>query len=114
VILWNYGGRLAAVKLFRQGGLRIHSKTQIRNQIQRKESVFMQNTLTTEHDEAMAREDIITAPAEPSGFNKKIGSTTYVVAVYSSRLPAGEAGTSAETLEDKILRLIESEVRESA
>ena len=46
-------------------------------------------------------------PVEPSGFNKTIGSTTYVVAVYSSR-------TSTETLEDKILRLIESEVRESA
>ena len=59
----------------------------------------MQNTLTNELNAA----DTV----EPSEFNRKIGSTTYVVAVYSSR-------TSTETFEDKILRLIESEVRESA
>ena len=67
----------------------------------------MQNTIINERDEAMTQGDIIPIRAEPSEFNKKIGSTTYVVAVYSSR-------TSTETLEDKILRLIESEVRESA
>jgi len=67
----------------------------------------MQNAIINEHNEATAREDIIPVTAKPSEFNKTIGATTYVVAVYSSR-------TSTETFEDKILRLIESEVRESA
>jgi len=38
---------------------------------------------------------------------KRIGSTTYVVAVHFSQ-------TSKETMQDKVLRLIESEVRRSA
>jgi hypothetical protein len=46
-------------------------------------------------------------PAEPVEFHKRIGSTDYVVSVLFSR-------TSKETLEDKVSRLIESEVRESA
>ena len=58
-------------------------------------------------NEAMTQEDAVSVPAKPSEFNQKIGSTTYVVAVYSSR-------TSAETFEDKLMRLIESEVRDSA
>ena len=57
--------------------------------------------------EALTREETLTMLAEPPKLSKKIGSTTYVVAVHFSR-------TSAETLEDKVLRLIESEVRESA
>jgi len=40
-------------------------------------------------------------------FKKRIGSTTYVVSVHFSR-------TSRETVEDKILRLIKSEARETA
>ena len=48
-----------------------------------------------------------TATVEPTKFSKRIGSTTYVVAVHFSR-------TSKETMQDKVLRLIEREVRESA
>ena len=54
----------------------------------------MQNAIINEHNEATAREDIIPVTAKPSEFNKTIGATTYVVAVYSSR-------TSTETFEDK-------------
>ena len=43
----------------------------------------------------------------PCKFSKRIGSTTYVVAVHFSR-------ADKEPMQDKILRLIESEVRESA
>ena len=61
----------------------------------------MQTTVTSA---AKTRSD---AHAEPAMFYKRIGSTTYVVAVHFSR-------TSKETMQDKVLRLIESEVRESA
>jgi hypothetical protein len=44
---------------------------------------------------------------EPLNLRKRIGSTTYVVNVHFSE-------TSAETMEDKILRLIGSEVRKLA
>ena len=44
---------------------------------------------------------------EPATMRKRIGSTTYVVSVRFSQ-------TSRETMQDKILRLIESEVDESA
>ena len=44
---------------------------------------------------------------EPPKFSKRIGSTTYTVSVYYSQ-------TSKETAEDKLLRLIENEVRNSA
>ena len=47
------------------------------------------------------------ANAEPLKLRKRIGSTTFVVAVHFNR-------TDRETLQDKILRLIESEVRNSA
>jgi len=47
------------------------------------------------------------AHAEPVTFSKRIGSTTFVVAVHYSR-------TSKETIQDKVFRLIESEVRNSA
>jgi len=40
-------------------------------------------------------------------FKKRIGSTVYLVSVHFS-------STSKETAEDKILRLIESEARETA
>lgn len=45
--------------------------------------------------------------AEPMKFSKRIGSTTFVVSVHSSR-------TSRETAQDKIKRLIEREVRDIA
>lgn len=45
--------------------------------------------------------------AEPVKLLKRIGSTTYEVSVHFSN-------TSSETLEDKILRLIEREVTKSA
>ena len=47
------------------------------------------------------------AHAEPVKLRKRIGSTTYVVSVHFSK-------TSKETLEDKILRLIEGEVTKTA
>ena len=47
------------------------------------------------------------AHAEPTKFSKRIGSTTYVVAVHFSQ-------SSKETMLDKIMRLIESEARHSA
>ena len=48
-----------------------------------------------------------TAHAEPLKFSKRIGSTTYVVAVHFSQ-------TAKESVQDKVLGLIESEVRNSA
>jgi len=47
------------------------------------------------------------AEREPMTMLKRVGSTTYVVSVRFS-------DKTTETLEDKVLRLIESEVRESA
>ena len=44
---------------------------------------------------------------EPQKFTKRIGSTTYVVSVHFNE-------SSKETLNDKILRLIEREVRNAA
>ena len=48
-----------------------------------------------------------TPTAQPPNFTRKIGSTIYTVSVHSSQ-------TSKETVEDKILRLIESGVYHSA
>lgn len=45
--------------------------------------------------------------AEPINLRKQIGSTTFEVAVHFS-------GTSRETITDKILRLVKSEVCENA
>jgi hypothetical protein len=45
--------------------------------------------------------------ATTPNFSKRIGSTTYMVSVYHSL-------TSKETAADKLLRLIENEVRNSA
>ena len=45
--------------------------------------------------------------AEPSKFTTRIGSTVYTVSVQFS-------STATETIEDKILRMMESEVRETA
>ena len=47
------------------------------------------------------------AQAEPLRFSKRIGSTVYQVSVHPSE-------TSRETAQDKIRRLIEREVRDSA
>jgi hypothetical protein len=44
---------------------------------------------------------------EPSKYEQRIGSTVYRVSVHFSR-------TSTDTIEDKLLRLMEREVRESA
>ena len=44
---------------------------------------------------------------EPPIFSKRIGSTVYNVSVYFSQ-------SSNETIEDKLLRLIKNEVRNSA
>jgi hypothetical protein len=44
---------------------------------------------------------------EAADFKKRIGSTVYTVSVHFSR-------TSRETIEDKILRQIESEARKTA
>ena len=43
---------------------------------------------------------------KPPKFQKRIGSTVYRIFVHFSK-------TSAETIEDKLLRLMESEVREN-
>jgi len=45
--------------------------------------------------------------AEPLEYEKRIGSTVYRVIVHFCQM-------STETLEDKLMRLMESEVRESA
>ena len=47
------------------------------------------------------------APTPPPKFHKRIGSTVYAVSVHFSQ-------TSRESVEDKLLRLMESEVRKSA
>ena len=62
----------------------------------------MQNSVTNTID----KHDI-NPKTEPPKFTKRIGSTTYTVSVYFSQ-------TSKETAEDKLLRLIENEVRKSA
>ena len=61
-----------------------------------------------------AHAEPINHPTKPAGFagtpvnlTKRIGSTTYVVAVHFSQ-------TSKETLEDKLLRLMEREVEDAA
>lgn len=60
---------------------------------------------TAENSAARTRGDA--AHAEPVKFVKRIGSTTYVVAVHFSQ-------TSKETAEDKLLRLMEREVKDIA
>ena len=47
------------------------------------------------------------AHAEPIKLLKRIGSTTYEVSIHFSK-------TATETMQDKVLRLIESEVQKSA
>ena len=47
-----------------------------------------------------------TAQAKPPMFTKRIGSTVYRVSIHFN-------DTSTETVEDKILRLMKSEVRNS-
>ena len=58
-------------------------------------------------EKSAARTQGVIAHAEPINLTKRIGSTTYVVAVHFSR-------TSKETLEDKLLRLMEREVKDAA
>ena len=47
--------------------------------------------------------DVTIVTAEPLNLTKRIGSTTYLVSVHSSK-------TSKETAEDKVLRLMKREV----
>jgi len=58
----------------------------------------MQTKQTLNPSAATKRESV-----EPVTLRKRIGATTYIVTVHFSK-------TSKETLEDKILRLIEREV----
>ena len=60
---------------------------------------------TGNNSEAASQGDAVNA--EPVTMLKRIGSTTYVVSIHFS-------GTSHETMEDKILRLIQREVNHSA
>ena len=46
----------------------------------------------------------VKAPQEPCRFEKRLGSTLYLVNIHFSE-------TSKETIDDKILRLIKSEAR---
>lgn len=56
----------------------------------------------------MKNESAIKKAKDGSGqFSKRIGSTTYLVSVHFSR-------TGRETVEDKIMRLIESEAGKTA
>ena len=56
----------------------------------------------------MKNENTIRATSERGGqFSRRIGSTTYLVSVHFSK-------TGKETIEDKIMRLMESEVGKSA
>jgi len=57
-------------------------------------------------DKVVAR-TAVTDEREPLNMQKRVGSTTYVVSVRFSQ-------TSRETMQDKVLRLIESEVHKSA
>jgi hypothetical protein len=62
----------------------------------------MQNSVT-----ASAVQQGNSAAVQPSKFQKRIGSTIYDVSVRFST-------TSNETIEDKILHLVESEVKKTA
>lgn len=53
------------------------------------------------------REDKPRTATGAADFKKKIGSTTYLVSVYFSK-------ASTETIEDKILRLLEREGKKTA
>jgi len=58
-------------------------------------------------DKSAVRTQGENAHGEPVNLLKRIGSTTYVVSVHFSK-------TSKETMEDKILRLMEREVNKIA
>jgi len=62
----------------------------------------MQDCLTPKPDQQDK-----TPSTPPPTFTKKLGATTFIVSVYPSQ-------TSNETVEDKLLRLIERGVRSSA
>ena len=62
----------------------------------------MQNSVATTADQQGKNPQ-----TKPPTFSKCIGSTVYTVSVYYSQ-------TSKETAEDKLLRLIENEVQNSA
>jgi hypothetical protein len=63
--------------------------------------------MTQTHERGAVRTQGGNAAAEPVNLRKRIGSTTYVVNVRFSQ-------TSRETMEDKLLRIIKSEVTNSA
>jgi hypothetical protein len=59
------------------------------------------------HEKSAAKTQGEHAYAEPMNLTKRIGSTTYLVSVHFNK-------ESKETVQDKIIRLIENEVRNSA
>ena len=63
--------------------------------------------MTTTAETSAAATSCNQAASEPVMLRKRIGSTTYTVAVHFSN-------TSKETIEDKIFRLIEREVKDDA
>jgi hypothetical protein len=67
----------------------------------------MATTTIVAEKAASAAKTVCSAEREPLMLKKRIGSTDFIINVRFSQ-------TSAETLEDKILRLIESEMRKSA
>ena len=62
-------------------------------------------TTTAQKDAAVTRSD--NAHGEPLKLQKRIGSTLYILTAYTGP-------NATETMEDKLLRLIESEVNKSA
>jgi hypothetical protein len=66
------------------------------------------NTTATVSEKGASAAKTAPSEREPVKLLKRIGTTTYKVAVHFSN------DNDAEKLEDKILRMIEREVRESA
>ena len=68
---------------------------------------YLSNTITRLLNDYEGRRGKPCENTEAADFKKRIGSTVYTVSVHFSR-------TSRETIEDKILRQIESEARKTA
>jgi FMN phosphatase YigB (HAD superfamily) len=64
--------------------------------------------MTQTHERSAVRTQSDNATAEPVNLLKRVGSTTYIVAIHFSD------DKNAEKPEDKAFRLIESEVRKLA
>jgi len=63
--------------------------------------------MTQTHETSAAKTQGNSIPAEPVNLLKRIGSTTYVVNVHFSK-------TSTETMEDKLFRIIASDIEKDA